>query len=81
MARPVQEIKKSARINLAILPELKDSLEKLAAIDSDSVNALIEKILSAYVDNRADEITEYDMALKKIREKAKIKNKGGDVNG
>lgn len=73
MARPVQEIKKSARINLAILPELKNSLEKLAAIDTVSVNALIEKILSAYADNRAEEITEYDSALKKIREKAKIK--------
>lgn len=73
MARPTQEITKSARINLAVRAELKSSIEKLAAIDSVSVNALIEKILSAYVDNRADEITEYDSALKKIREKAKIK--------
>lgn len=74
MARPVSDVKKEARINLAVLPELKSSLEKLAAIDAFSVNALIEKILSAYVDGRKSEITEYDDALKKIR----AKRKGGD---
>lgn len=74
MARPMKENNKTARLNLALLPELKSSLEKLATIDAFSVNALIEKILSAYVDGRKSEITEYDDALKKIR----AKRKGGD---
>lgn len=80
MARPVSDVKKDSRINLAVLPELKSSLEKLAAIDDVSVNSLVEKVLSAYVDNRAEEITEYDSALRKIREKSQRKLKGGDVN-
>ena len=81
MARPVSDVKKDSRINLAVLPELKSSLEKLAAIDDVSVNALIEKVLSAYVDERKNEVSEYDSALKKIREKSQRKLNGGDDVG
>lgn len=70
MARPTKDEKKTARLNLAFVPDLKSSLEKLAAIDELSVNALVEKVLSDYVDGRKAEITEYDAALKKIRGKA-----------
>ena len=81
MARPLSDVKKDSRITLAVLPELKSSLEKLAAIDVVSVNALIEKILSAYVDERKNEVSEYDSALKKIREKSQRKLNGGDYVG
>ncbi len=69
MARPTKDEKKSARLNLALVPDLKSSLEKLAAIDELSVNALVEKVLSAYVGERKAEISEFDAALKKIRAK------------
>ena len=69
MARPTKEQNKTARLNLALLPELKSSLEKLAAIDELSLNALAEKVLSAYAGERKAEISEFDAALKKIRAK------------
>lgn len=75
MARPTKEQNKTARLNLALLPELKDSVEKLSHIDDVSVNSLIEKVLSDYVDGRKTEIVEYDAALKKIRGKAAKKSK------
>lgn len=81
MARPVSDVKKDSRINLAVLPELKSSLEKLAAIDDTSLNALVEKVLSAYVNERKNEVSEYDSALKKIREKSQKKLNGGDDVG
>lgn len=69
MARPTKDENKTARLNLALVPDLKSSLEKLAAIDELSVNALVEKVLSAYVGERQAEISEFDAALKKIRAK------------
>ena len=75
MARPTKDNNKTARLNLALLPELKSSVEKLSAIDALSSNALVEKVLSAYVAERKSEIDEYDEALKKIRSK---RNKEGD---
>ena len=70
MARPLKDNNKTARLSLAILPELKSSIEKLSAIDDVSANSLIEQVLSFYVDGRKSEIAEYDAALKKIRNKA-----------
>ena len=70
MARPLKDNNKTARLSLAILPELKSSIEKLSAIDDVSANSLIEQVLSAYVDGRKSEIAEYDAALKKIRNKS-----------
>lgn len=73
MARPTKENNKDARLNLALLPELKNSLEKLSAIDELSTNAFIERILTAYVEKRQSEIEEYNLALKAIRDKAQKK--------
>ena len=70
MARPLKDNNKTARLSLAILPELKSSIEKLSAIDDVSANSLIEQVLSFYVDGRKSEIAEYDAALKKIRNKS-----------
>ena len=94
MARPTKENNKNARLNLALLPELKHSIEKLSHIDEISVNSLIGQILSAYVDNRKDEVSEYDELLNQIRQKrdkkskpkntkpvAQVSDKGGGVNG
>ena len=74
MARPTKKNNKTARLNLALLPELKSSIEKLSAIDEISSNALIEQVLSAYVAGRKSEVDEYDAALKKIRDKAAKKD-------
>ena len=86
MARPLSDVKKDSRINLAVLPDLKNSLEKLANIDDISVNALIGQVLSAYVDGRKNQVAEYDAALKKIRENganeksaAQVDSGGDDV--
>ena len=87
MARPLKDNNKTARLSLAILPELKSSIEKLSAIDDVSANSLIEQVLSFYVDGRKSEIAEYDAALKKIRNKAANKkypaqsDSGGDDVG
>ena len=70
MARPLKDNNKTARLSLAILPELKSSIEKLSAIDDVSANSLIEQVLSAYVDGRKSEIAEYDAALQKIRNRS-----------
>ena len=80
MARPVQDVKKDSRINLAVRSELKSSLEKLSAIDTVSVNALIETVLTAYVEKRKNEVSEYDAALKKIRENGANKKSAAQVN-
>ena len=69
MSRPTKDENKTARLNLALVPDLKNSLSKLAAIDELSVNALVEKVLSAYAKERKVEISEFDAALKKIRSK------------
>ena len=80
MARPLSDVKKDSRINLAVLPDLKNSLEKLANIDDISVNALIGQVLSAYVDGRKNQVAEYDAALKKIRENGANKKSAAQVD-
>lgn len=63
---PVGE-KRNKRVNLSLTEELKDRLSVLAAIDSMSPTALAAKVLSDYVDARAEEIDIYTQSLEKIR--------------
>lgn len=71
MARPSKpvDVKRDARINLAFTSELKKKLEDIASVDEISMNALIEKICVAYVQCRADDLTELDDFRARIREK------------
>ena len=71
---------KIARVNLALYPQLKNSLETLTHIDDEtSLNAFVEKILTEYVRERNDEIKEYEDFKKKLRDKkSSKKNVGGD---
>ena len=63
------DVKRDARINLAFTSELKKQLEDIASVDEISMNALIEKICVAYVQCRADDLTELDDFRARIREK------------
>lgn len=65
---------KNARVNLALYPQLKNSLETLMHIDDEtSLNAFVEKILTEYVRERNDEIKEYEDFKKKLRDKKSSK--------
>ena len=64
--------KRDARVNLAFTPELKKQLEDIAVVDEISVNALVEKICTAYVSCRADDLN----ALANFR--AQIRKKNSD---
>ena len=66
--KPV-DVKRDARINLAFTAELKKKLEDLASVDETSVNALIEKICSAYAATRAADLDALDEFRNRIREK------------
>ena len=63
------DVKRDARINLAFTSELKKQLEDIASVDEISMNALIEKICVAYVQCRADDLSELETFRARIREK------------
>lgn len=62
---------KNCEINfkLSVTSTLKKQLEDLASVDEISMNALIEKICLAYVQCRADDLSELDSFRARIREK------------
>lgn len=66
--KPADE-KRDARINLAFTAELKKQLEDIASVDETSVNALVEKICTAYVERRAADLGELKKFRARIREK------------
>ena len=66
------DVKRDARINLAFTSELKKQLEDIASVDEISMNALIEKICLAYVQCRADDLTELETFRARIREKNSV---------
>ena len=66
--KPADEAR-SARINLAFVPELKRQLEDCAAVDEISVNALIERICLDYVKTRADDLNALEAFRARIRQK------------
>lgn len=74
MARPSKAIddKRTARINLAFTTELKKQLEDIASVDEISMNALVEKICVAYVQCRADDLSELESFRARIREKNSV---------
>ena len=76
--RPPKERARTARISLKVFEELKDSISKLANIDGRPMNNLIEEILQSYVDNRADDVTEYDSSIAQIRQKRAAREKSKD---
>lgn len=51
---------KTARVNLTLYPIIKSDIAKIAAVRRTSFNHLVNKILSEYADNHADEIAAYD---------------------
>lgn len=71
MARQNKRVdeKREARINLAFTAELKKKLEDIASVDEISMNALVEKICLAYVQCRADDLTELETFRARIRQK------------
>lgn len=74
MARPSKPVDKlrDARINLAFTSELKKQLEDIASVDEISMNALVEKICIAYVQCRADDLSELESFRARIREKNSV---------
>lgn len=74
MARPSKPVDKlrDARINLAFTSELKKQLEDIASVDEISMNALVEKICVAYVQCRADDLSELESFRARIREKNSV---------
>lgn len=74
MARPSKpvDVKRDARINLAFTSELKKQLEDIASVDEISMNALVEKICVAYVQCRADDLTELETFRARILEKNSV---------
>ena len=62
-------VNRDARINLAFTSELKKNLEDLSSVDEISMNALIEKICVAYVQCRADDLSELENFRARIRER------------
>ena len=65
-------VRRDARINLAFTSELKKQLEDIASVDEISMNALVEKICVAYVQCRADDLTELETFRARIREKNSV---------
>ena len=61
--------KQIARLSLAIDADIKTALDKCAALDGVSVNSVAENVLRGYTDSRAEEISEYNRAVEKIRNK------------
>ena len=74
MARPSKpvDVKRDARINLAFTSDLKKQLEDIASVDEISVNGLIEKICVAYVQSRADDLSELETFRVRIRGKKSV---------
>ena len=73
--KPTDGVKRDARINLAFTADLKKKLEDLASVDDLSVNALVEKICTAYVTSRAADLDE----LKDFRARIRGKNASGGI--
>lgn len=68
MARPlIDGIRRNGRMNFAFVPKLKTSLEKLARINEVTTSRLVESILQAYVNEREDDIEEYDKLIAKLQ--------------
>lgn len=64
MARPKSsDVTRSARVNLALLPEMKKQLEDIASVDELSVNALVEQLIAEYIKTRNDDL----IALRQFR--------------
>ena len=74
MARPSKPFDKlrDARINLAFTSKLKKQLEDIASVDEISLNALVEKICVAYVQCRAEDLSELESFRARIREKNSV---------
>jgi hypothetical protein len=65
MARPKStDITRSARVNLALLPEMKKKLEDIASVDELSVNALVEHLIDEYIETRTGDL----IALRQFRQ-------------
>lgn len=60
--------KRDARINIALKPEMKEALEKIASIDAISVNRLVEIVLQRYINDRTHDIQKYDEVVSTIRD-------------
>ena len=58
--------KREARLNIALKPEMKEALEKMASIDSISVNRLVEIVLQRYINDRIPDIKKYDQRYAKF---------------
>lgn len=71
MARPkvAADERRDCRINLAFTSTLKKQLEDIASVDEISMNALVEKICLAYVQCRADDLSELENFRARIRGK------------
>lgn len=68
MARPlIDGIRRNGRMNFAFVPKLKTSLEKLARINEVTTSRLVENILQTYVNEREDDIEEYDKLIAKLQ--------------
>ena len=65
-------VRRDARINLAFTTELKKQLEDIASVDEISMNALVEKICVAYVQCRAEDLSELESFRARIREKNSV---------
>lgn len=51
---------KSVRVNLLLKPSTKAGIEKLATLDRSSMNALINDVLEAYLQDRSTDLERYE---------------------
>lgn len=58
-ADPARETK-SVRVNLLLKPSTKAGIEKLAALDRSSMNALINDVLETYLQDREADLERYE---------------------
>ena len=75
MARPKSsDVTRSARVNLALLPEMKKKLEDIASVDEISVNALVEQLIAEYVKTRTGDLIALRQFRQQIRREYESKN-------
>lgn len=53
------------RLSLALDPDLKKKIEKLAVINELSINKMVNEILTEYAATHEDDLKRYDQLIKK----------------
>ena len=55
---------KTKRLNLLVKPSVHERIEKIAVMQRKSVNELVNNVLEAYAEDKADLVAKYDSTFK-----------------